>query len=74
MSEKVYGVTKNTLECEIHRYEVDNILKNSVPVVSIEWLKEWCKNNNDYFFKAHHDKLIFDACFDTKQKTVEEKG
>jgi len=40
MSKKVYGITKNTLECEIYKYQVDNILKRSVPVVSVEEIEK----------------------------------
>ena len=29
-----------------------------VPVVSVEWLKKWCKEHQDYFFKPHHKDLL----------------
>ena len=36
MSEKVFGITKNILSCQLKKYEVDSILEDSVPVVSVE--------------------------------------
>jgi len=40
MSEKVYGITRNVLECQLHKYQVEDILEDSVPVVSVEELKK----------------------------------
>ena len=69
MNEKVYGVTKNTLNCEIHRYQVDNILKDSVSVVSVEELEEWVDEHLDACAGVDASDLVEWA----KQKAVEEK-
>ena len=45
MSEKIYGITENILRCQLAKYEVDNILEDSVPVVSIKWLEKYCYSN-----------------------------
>jgi len=69
MNEKVYGVTKNTLNCEIHRYQVDNILKDSVSVVSVEELEEWVDEHLDACAGVDASDLVEWA----KQKAAEEK-
>jgi len=61
------------------RKRVTELKRKEVPVrlvsesVGLEALKEWCKENQDYFFKPHHKELIEWAEKEAKKQAGEKK-
>ena len=48
MTSKVLGFKENDLECMLDFADIKKIMKYQVPVVSLEWLKKFCKETGDY--------------------------
>ena len=67
MSEKVFGITKNILSCQLKKYEVD-MVDLVIDVSKLESLLKACNPNNDFKKVVSSNNLIEWAEKEAKKK------